>query len=73
MANEYGELITHQREYMQSYIVRDGGGRMLTVYEARANAQDGNPCLRTDYNYNADGLITGMKEEKAAWDSSWDF
>lgn len=71
--NKYEHLRTNAYEYIKSYLVYDGSDRMQYVYEARANAQHGEPCLKTTYTYwTTSARIKQMKEEEATWDSSWD-
>jgi hypothetical protein len=73
MAQEYAHLKTNQNEYVKSYITYDASSRMEYIYEARAVARHGEPCLVTRYVY--DGVstrIVKMKEYEGTWDSSWD-
>lgn len=71
--NKYAHLKTNQSEYIKSYIIYDGSGRMITIYEAKANAIDGTPCLRTDYGYDgATSRIAKMKETEDVWDDSYE-
>jgi hypothetical protein len=73
MANVDGYVKTHSSECIKQYIEYDGSDRMEYVYEARANAQDGEKCLKTQYVYDgATTRITKMKETETTWDSSWD-
>lgn len=71
--NEYSHLRTNQREYIKSYITYDGSDRMSVVYEAKANAVHGTPCMKTTYTYvGSTARIQKMKEEAATWDSTYD-
>jgi hypothetical protein len=46
---------------------------MVAVYEARANAADGDPCLKTEYQYDgATTRIQKMHESEDEWDATWD-
>jgi IMP cyclohydrolase len=63
----------HLNEATKEYIVYDGTSRMTEVYVATVDAEDGEPCLKTTYEY--DGVSTRIvkrKEELDLWDSSWD-
>lgn len=71
--NVSGYVKTHSLENIKQYLTYDGSSRMEYVYEARANAAHGDPCLKTQYAY--DGVSTRiikMKETEATWDSSYD-
>ena len=71
VGNKGRHLTTGGHEYIKSYITYDASSRMEYVYEARANAEDGDPCLRTQYVY--DGVstrITKMKETESTWVSA---
>lgn len=73
MSNDTGHLKTNQNEMIKSYITYDGSDRMSVVYEARANAEDGDPCMKTTYTYvTGTTRIEKMLEEVAEWDSSYD-
>ncbi len=73
MSNGYGHLLTGEKEYIKQYFEYDGSARMVTVYEARANAADGEPCLKTTYEYvGATTRVEKMVEEEAEWDETWD-
>jgi len=53
--------------------VYDGSSRVITQYEAVANADDGMACLRTDYTYvGATTNLDAMKESIGTWSSAWD-
>lgn len=61
-------------EGIKMHIAYDGSNRMELVYEASADAKNGEACLLTTYQYiGITTRISGMKEELATWDSSWDF
>lgn len=71
--NSYGHQITGLKENIKQYFEYDGSSRMVTVYEARANAQNGEPCLKTTYTYvSTSTRVQAMKEEDATWSSAWD-
>ncbi len=66
-------LITGAKEYVKQYFVYDESNRMTDVYEARANARDGEPALRTSYVYvGATNNVQAMKEAESLWSSAWD-
>ncbi len=71
--NEYGGIRTGSMEYIKQHLVYDGSSRMIQVYEARANAVNGDTALLTTYAY--DGVstrISDMKETVSTWNSAWD-
>ena len=71
VGNKGRHITTGAHEYIKSYIAYDGSSRMEYVYEARANAEDGDPCLVTQYTY--DGVstrITKMAESEGVWVSA---
>lgn len=71
--NEDGFVKTFARESMKQYITYDASSRMEYVYEARANAQDGDPCLKTQYVYSGvTTRIIKMKETVTTWSSAYD-
>lgn len=71
--NAYGNLRTNALENIKQHFVYDVSNRMTDVYEARANARNGDPCLRTTYTYvSTSTRVQAMKETDATWDSSWD-
>jgi hypothetical protein len=73
VGNKGRHLTTGANEYIKSYIEYDGSARMVAVYEARANAADGDPCLKTEYQYDgATTRIQKMHESEDEWDATWD-
>ncbi len=61
------------REIMKLKRVYDGSSRVVTQYEAYANAVDGQKCLRTDYTYvGATTALDAMKESVDLWQAAWD-
>lgn len=72
-ANKYAHIETGSREYIKSYITYDSSSRMEYVYEARANALNGEPCLRTQYVYSGTTTnIVKMCETDSTWSSAYD-
>lgn len=66
-------LIAHRNEAVKQYIVYDGQGRMIETYTALTNAKNGEVAEKTTYEYDmATTKVIKMKEEVAAWDSTWD-
>jgi hypothetical protein len=62
------------KEVVKSKSVYDGSDRLITRYEAFANAENGQPCLKTDYTYvGITTKVDASKESLAVWDASWDF
>lgn len=73
MSNGYEFMKTGNREYIKSHSVYDGSNRLITVYEARANALHDHYALKTDYTYvGITSQIENSKESASLWDSSWD-
>jgi hypothetical protein len=71
--NKYEHLKTGAGEYIKSYITYDFSDRMSVVYEARANALNGEPCLKTTYTYVIGTTrVEKMKEEETTWSSAYD-
>lgn len=58
----------------KTYIVFDISGRPHLVYQAPSTAEDGTPCMLTEYIY--DGVnsttIKATKEVTSEWDSDFD-
>lgn len=68
MTNKTRHLTTGKNEYIKSYITYDVDDRMEYVYEARANAAVGEPCLKTRYEYvTGTTRITRMIESEDTW------
>jgi len=62
------------QEIVKVYQVFDGSSRVITRYEAVANALNNQVCLRTDFSYTgANTQPTAMKEYLDVWSSSYDF
>ncbi len=71
--NTTAHLLTSKHEFVKQFIEYDGSARMVSIYEARADAADGSPCMKTSYAYvTGTTRIEKRKEEEATWDSSWD-
>lgn len=59
-------------EAVQQYIAYDGTNRMEYSYTAPADAQDGDPCLVTQYVYfSTSTRVIKMKESIGTWSSAW--
>lgn len=65
---------TMYSEFAKNYLVYEAVTfRLLTIYEAPTHALHGQPCMRTDYEYDgASTRILKSKESSAVWDSAWD-
>lgn len=73
MSNKNEHLKTNAHEYIKSFITYDELSRMEYVYEARANAKHGEPCMRTQYTYDSTSTrIVKMLEVETTWNSSYD-
>lgn len=71
--NETAGIKTGSMEYIKQYLVYDGSNRLITVYEARANAANGEYCLVTTYTYDStSSRVQKMKETSGVWSSSYD-
>ena len=63
----------HAAEAVKQYIEYDGLNRMLAVYVSSAYAEHGEPCMKTQYVYDADSSrVIKMKESLTTWDEAWD-
>jgi hypothetical protein len=61
-------ITTGKNECLKTYIVYDGLSRMEYIYEVHADAQDGAPCLVTQYAYDgASQRIVKSKEYHGVW------
>lgn len=61
------------KEIMKVKRVYDGSNRVITQYEAYANAADGAPCLQTTYTYiGAATQIDKMLEAIGVWSAAYD-
>jgi len=67
-------LQTQANELTKQHVVFDGLNRPTVITTAGAAAANGTPCSQVRYQYlGVTSLVTGMIEENATWDSSWDF
>ena len=69
--NETGWVKTHSNEAIKQYVTYSGGN-IQYVYECRANTDDGDPCIRTEYVYNGSNQMTKMKETLDTWLAAYD-
>lgn len=70
MANTQ-HLKTHQHGLVKQYLTYDGSSRMEFVYEAPADAEDGAPCVKTQYVYSGVSTrIIKMLETVSTWVSA---
>lgn len=66
-------LRAHMSEAIKVYRVYDVSDRLVTEYEAVANAIHGSPCLVTTYTYvSTSTRVEKMKEVIGTWSSSYD-
>lgn len=63
------------KELIKQRFVYDLSNRVVEIYEAATDAKNGDPCVRTRYNYDlvVTSRVIGMVEEPSSWDSSWEF
>ena len=60
-------------EAVKVYKVYDGSDRVITMYEAVANAADQSPCLVSTYTYvGASNRVEKMKEVIGVWLVAYD-
>lgn len=72
-ANKYSFVESGNKEYIKQYITYDGSNRAIYIYEAMANSEHGDLCLRTEYAYDGtSSRVAKMKETESTWDSSYD-
>lgn len=69
------DLIKSQlQEGVKSHFVYDGLNRMQLSYTSAWNAENGDACLVTEYQYDStSNRVLNMKEYLGSWNSSWDF
>ena len=63
-----------RNEPVKMFRVYDGGGRLITQYEAVTHAQNGDPCMRSDYSYTdaSSFKVEKMKETIDLWSASYE-
>ena len=60
-------------EATKTHSVYDGLSRLIEFYVANADAQHGQTCLRTRYEYvTTTNLVENSIDELSTWDSAWD-
>lgn len=66
-------LTTIRQEPVKMIRVYDAGNRLITQYEAVTHAQDGDPCMRTDYTYDgSSSRVLKLKETVDTWLAAYD-
>lgn len=66
-------LKTLYKELKKTFLVYDGSNRMITVYEARKDAVDGDACIVSYITYvGATTRIEKQKEDYSTWSSAYD-
>lgn len=61
-------------ELSKFHVELDGLGRESEMYSAPVDTIHGGPCVVSRFQYDGNSTtIIGMREEKAVWDSAWDF
>lgn len=68
------ELVAQgKNEYIKEFYVYDGSDRLISLYQARNNANDGEPALLTEYTYvGATAVIEKMRESQSTWSAAYD-
>jgi len=75
--NDTSNLLTNLKSLIKTYLIHDGQGRIIASYEAKTEAESGDPCVLTVYAYRG-GSSTSIryrKETNATWDpdnEGWD-
>jgi len=72
--DKYSVLKSLTHEIRKTFVTFDVQSRISITYEAKSDAIDGDPCLRTEYIYTgpASTVIKGVKETNWVWDGTWD-
>lgn len=71
--NDRSQLITGMGEPVKQYCIFDGSGRVTHIYEAKATAENGDPCFLTQYDYDGtSSRVEKTLESNSTWNSSWD-
>ena len=63
-----GLMKEHKKEFYTYNVL----GKTEFVYEAPEGARNGDPCLVTQYSYDAFGRPQKMKESEGVWNSLYD-
>jgi hypothetical protein len=72
-ANENFQISATRDEFIKQYLVYDASGRYVAIYEIKANGQDGEKCMLTEYAYDgASTRIVYRRESSALWNGTWD-
>lgn len=62
-----------EKQLIKYHCSYDAYNRLSITYEAVTDAENGEVCLRTRYEYDGtSSRIVNMKEDNSTWDSSWD-
>lgn len=62
-----------KKERMKTWAVRDAQQRVIILYEAVVNSEEGDDCLATVYYYESNNAVpTASKEVSAKWSDAWD-
>jgi hypothetical protein len=72
--DRYSLIKSLSLELRKTYCEIDGQGRVSMAYEAKFDAADGDPCLKTEYRYASptSSTVIGVKETHAEWDADFD-
>lgn len=65
---------TNTAQNIKQHIVLNASGLPTHIYEARADAANGEACLVTRYEYDVifTAVVVDMIEEDSTWDATWD-
>lgn len=64
-------LLAIRNEPVKMYKAYDGSNRVQYQYEAVTHAEDGDPCMRTEYVYDGSSTrVVKMKETIDTWVSA---
>lgn len=65
---------TQTQEAVKAHFEYDSLNRLSKSYSANFYAQNGEPCLVTEYQYvGSSTRVANMKEHEGVWNSAWDF
>lgn len=71
--NTTSRITTLKNEVMKTFAVYDGSDRLIELYEAVTTAEDGDPCLKTEYAYIAASTrVEKTKESYDVWLAIWE-
>lgn len=77
--NQTSNLRTILEGLTKTYLIHDSNNRIIAAYEAKTEAESGDPCMLTRFSYRQGASISSQvrftKEENSFWDpenNGWD-